>query len=142
VQDNHSRSVQRVVRGLHYQIRQPQGKLVRVVSGEVFDVVLDIRRWSPSFGQWVGTMLSEENRREVWIPPGFAHGFMVVSAVADCLYKATDYWDPEYERCIAWNDPALGISWPARVPPIVSAKDAKGLPFEQAEVYEHAFDRT
>jgi len=112
VQDNHSRSAQGVLRGLHYQIRQPQGKLVRVVAGEVFDVAVDIRRGSPTFGRWEGVVLSAENRRQLWIPEGFAHGFLVLSAYAEFLYKTTDYWAPEHERCIAWNDPDLAIGWP------------------------------
>jgi dTDP-4-dehydrorhamnose 3,5-epimerase len=114
VQDNHSRSVKNVLRGLHYQIQQPQGKLVRVVAGEVFDVVVDIRKSSPSFGQWVGEVLSAENKRQLWVPEGFAHGFVVLSEFAEFLYKTTDYYAPAHERCIAWNDPALDIKWPGR----------------------------
>jgi dTDP-4-dehydrorhamnose 3,5-epimerase len=135
VQDNHSRSGRGVLRGLHYQLRQPQGKLVRVVRGEVFDVAVDVRRSSPRFGQWVGVELSEDNQRQLWVPPGFAHGFLVLSDSADFLYKATDYYAPEHERCVAWNDPALAIAWPAGVTPILSAKDAAGLPLARAEVF-------
>jgi dTDP-4-dehydrorhamnose 3,5-epimerase len=135
VQDNHSRSVQGVLRGLHYQIRQPQGKLVRVVKGSVFDVAVDIRRSSPTFGQWVGVTLSEDNCRQLYVPPGFAHGFVVVSDSADFLYKTTDYYAPEHERCIAWNDAAIGIEWPIDGEPVVSAKDKAGLPLAQAELF-------
>ena len=135
VQDNHSRSVKNVVRGLHYQIRQPQGKLVRVSIGEVFDVAADIRRNSPTFGRWVGHVLSAENRKQLWIPPGFAHGFVVLSDYAEMLYKSTDYWAPEHERCIAWNDADLGIVWPVDGSPIISAKDARGQAFAEAETY-------
>ena len=118
VQDNHSRSAQGVLRGLHYQIQQPQGKLVRVTEGEVFDVAVDIRRSSPHFGQWVGVHLSADNKRQVWVPPGFAHGFAVLSASAEFLYKTTDYYAPEHERCIAWNDPQLAIDWYLQTPPL------------------------
>lgn len=135
VQDNHSRSAQGVLRGLHYQIRQPQGKLLRVVRGSVFDVAVDVRKSSPTFGRWVGVELSEENHRQLWVPPGFAHGFLVTSASADVLYKTTDYYAPEHERCIAWNDPAIGISWPLAGAPQLSAKDRAGLPLAQAEVF-------
>ena len=135
VQDNHSRSARGVLRGLHYQLQQPQGKLVRVVRGSVFDVAVDIRRTSPTFGKWVGVELSEENQRQMWVPPGFAHGFLVTSDSADFLYKTTDYYAPTHERCIAWNDPALAITWPAVVTPVLSAKDQQGLPLAQAEVY-------
>jgi dTDP-4-dehydrorhamnose 3,5-epimerase len=136
VQDNHSRSARGVLRGLHYQIRQPQGKLVRVVAGEVFDVAVDLRRSSPTFGKWFGHRLSDENRMQLWIPPGFAHGFTVLSESADFLYKTTDYWAPEHERCIAWNDPGLAIDWPlGGVTPQVSAKDAQGVAFANAEVF-------
>ena len=135
VQDNHSRSTRNVLRGLHYQIKQPQGKLVRVVRGEVFDVAVDIRRSSPTFGQWVGEMLSEENKRQLWVPPGFAHGFLVLSDSAEFLYKATDYYAPEHERCILWNDSDLGIRWPVSGQPLISAKDEKGAPFKDAEVF-------
>lgn len=136
VQDNHSRSARGVLRGLHYQIRQAQGKLVRVVAGEVFDVAVDLRRTSPTFGRWCGYRLSAENKRQLWIPPGFAHGFVVLSASADFLYKTTDYWAPEHERCIAWNDPDLAIDWPlAGLTPQLSAKDAQGIPFRDAETF-------
>ena len=135
VQDNHARSAQHVLRGLHYQIRQPQGKLIRVVAGEVFDVAADIRTGSPSFGRWVGQTLSAENRKQVWIPAGFAHGYLVLSDYAELLYKATDYWAPEHERCIAWNDPDLAIRWPLEGAPILSAKDAKGVALARAEVF-------
>lgn len=135
VQDNHSRSVQNVLRGLHYQIQQSQGKLVRAVVGTVFDVALDIRQSSPTFGKWVGCTLSAENKRQLWIPPGFAHGFFVVSEVAEILYKATDYYAPQYERSILWNDPDLGINWPITTEPILSAKDKAGEAFKTAEVY-------
>ena len=136
VQSNHSRSARQVLRGLHYQIRQAQGKLVRVVAGEVYDVAVDLRRSSPAFGQWVGEILSAENKKQLWIPPGFAHGFVVLSETAELLYKTTDYWSPEHERCIAWNDPNLAIDWPLSVAPILSAKDAQGVPFNEAEVYD------
>lgn len=137
VQDNHSRSGRHVLRGLHYQIRQPQGKLVRVISGEVFDVAVDIRKQSPTFGKWVGEILSEENRRMLWVPEGFAHGFLVLSEYAEFLYKTTDYWAPEFERSIAWNDPDLDISWPLdSEEPILSAKDRDGRRFREAEVFE------
>lgn len=135
VQDNHSRSVRGVLRGLHYQIRQPQGKLVRVVSGEVFDVAVDLRRSSPTFGKWVGFHLSAENKRMLWIPPGFAHGFLVLSEFADFLYKTTDYYAPQYERSILWNDPDLGVAWPLSVEPILSAKDRAGRRLRDAEVF-------
>ena len=136
VQDNHSRSAKNVLRGLHYQIRQPQGKLVRAVRGAVFDVAVDLRRKSPTFGRWVGTELSEENRRQLWIPVGFAHGFLVLSDVAEFLYKTTDYWAPEYERTIIWNDPDLAVAWPLQGEPVLSAKDARGTAFKEAEVFE------
>ena len=128
VQDNHSRSAKGVLRGLHYQIQQPQGKLVRVVRGSVFDVAVDIRKSSPNFGRWVGVELSEQNHRQLWVPPGFAHGFLVTSDTADFLYKTTDYYAPEFERCIAWNDPDLAIVWPldGDSQPLVSAKDQAG----------------
>jgi dTDP-4-dehydrorhamnose 3,5-epimerase len=136
VQDNHSRSARRVLRGLHYQIRQPQGKLVRVVAGEVFDVAVDIRRGSPTFGRWVGERLSAENKRQMWIPEGFAHGFVVLSEHAEFLYKTTDYWAPEHERCIAWNDPQLAIAWPIEGAPSLSGKDAKGRLLREAELFD------
>ncbi len=136
VQDNHSRSARGVLRGLHYQIQQPQGKLVRVARGAVFDVAVDLRRSSPRFGQWVGVELSEDNQRQMWVPPGFAHGFLVLSESADFLYKTTDYYAPEHERCIAWDDPDLAIAWPAMAQaPSLSAKDAAGLPLARAETY-------
>ena len=135
VQDNHSRSAKNVLRGLHYQIKQPQGKLVRVVSGEVFDVAVDIRKSSPTFGQWAGCILSETNKRQFWVPAGFAHGFVVLSDTADFLYKTTDYYAPEYERSILWNDPGIGIDWKITDEPILSAKDKAGIPLEQAEVF-------
>jgi len=135
VQDNHSRSGRGVLRGLHYQIRQAQGKLVRVISGEVFDVAVDIRRSSPNFGRWVGERLSAENKTMVWIPPGFAHGFAVLSEHAEFLYKTTDYYAPEHERCILWNDPEIGIEWPLAGAPILSSKDAAGTPLRSAEVF-------
>ena len=135
VQDNHSRSAQGVLRGLHYQIRQPQGKLVRVVRGSVFDVAVDLRRSSPTFGRWVGVELSESNYRQLWVPPGFAHGFVVTSESADFLYKTTDYYAPEHERSIAWNDPAIGIQWPMDGAPALSARDQQGVSLAQAEVY-------
>jgi dTDP-4-dehydrorhamnose 3,5-epimerase len=133
VQDNHSRSVKNVLRGLHYQINHPQGKLVRVTVGEVFDIAVDIRQKSPTFGQWVGEILSAENKRQLWVPEGFAHGFLVVSDVAEFLYKTTDYWHPEFERSIIWNDPQLAIEWPLEVEPVLAKKDAAGLPFDEAE---------
>jgi dTDP-4-dehydrorhamnose 3,5-epimerase len=136
VQDNHSRSAKHVLRGLHYQIKQPQGKLVRVVAGEVFDVAVDIRRASATFGKWVGERLSADNKKQMWVPPGLAHGFLVLSDVADFLYKTTDYYAPEHERCIRWNDPDLNIQWPiSHGAPIVSAKDEKGELFKDAEVF-------
>lgn len=136
VQDNHSRSARHVLRGLHYQIRQAQGKLVRVVSGAVYDVAVDIRKSSPTFGKWTGVELSAENKRMLWIPPGFAHGFLVLSDYAEFLYKTTDYWAPEFERCIRWNDSDLGVAWPlGAAQPLLSAKDAQGVMFREAEVY-------
>ena len=137
VQDNHSRSAGGVLRGLHYQVQQPQGKLVRVVRGAVFDVVVDIRRSSPTFGKWVGIKLSEDNNMQVWVPPGFAHGFVVLSDSAEFLYKTTDYYAPEHERCIHWNDPDLAIRWPLQdETPSLSAKDALGESFAEAAVFE------
>ena len=135
VQDNHSRSAKGVLRGLHYQIKQPQGKLVRVVRGAVFDVAVDVRKSSPTFGRWVGVELTEENHRQLWVPPGFAHGFVVTSESADFLYKTTEYYAPEFERCIAWNDPAIGIEWPHDLSPQLSAKDQAGLPLAAADVF-------
>lgn len=135
VQDNHSRSARGVLRGLHYQIRQAQGKLVRVTAGEVFDVAVDLRRASPTFGRWEGTHLSAENKRQVWIPEGFAHGFVVLSDSAEFLYKTTDYWAPEHERCIRWDEPEIGVRWPLAAAPLVSAKDAQGSTLTAAEVF-------
>lgn len=136
VQDNHSRSAKGVLRGLHYQIRHAQGKLVRVVEGEVLDVAVDIRRASPNFGKWVGVRLSEQNHRQLWVPPGFAHGFVVLSESAQFLYKTTDYWYPEFERSLLWNDPALGIDWQLDGEPVLAAKDAAGKCLSEADVYE------
>ena len=135
VQDNHSKSQRGVLRGLHYQIRQPQGKLVRVVAGEVFDVAVDLRRSSPSFGRWFGTHLSAQNQRQLWIPEGFAHGFVVLSESAEFLYKTTDYYAPEHERSLLWNDPELGIDWPFDEPPQLSAKDQAGKLLRDAELF-------
>ena len=135
VQDNHSRSGRNVLRGLHYQIEHPQGKLVRVIVGEVFDVAVDLRRNSQTFGRWTGHTLSAENKCMMWVPPGFAHGFYVTSEFAEFLYKTTDYWYPEHERCLAWNDPVLGITWPLIGEPQLAAKDSAGLRLDQAEVY-------
>jgi dTDP-4-dehydrorhamnose 3,5-epimerase len=135
VQDNHSKSLRNVVRGLHYQVGCPQGKLVRVVSGAVYDVVVDLRRASPTFGQWAATELSAENKHQLWIPPGFAHGFMAISDSAECVYKTTDYWSPPDERTLLWNDPALGIPWPLSAEAVLSAKDKLGVPLAQAEVF-------
>ena len=136
VQDNHSKSTKNVLRGLHYQIKQPQGKLVRVVVGEVFDVAVDLRRESPNFGEWVGIHLSAENKRQFWVPPGFAHGFLVLSAAAEFLYKTTDYYAPEHERSLLWNDRDLGIDWPLEGDPILSVKDQSGVRFKDAEVFD------
>lgn len=136
VQDNHSRSAKGVLRGLHYQIQHAQGKLVRVVEGEVFDVAVDIRRSSPNFGKWVGVHLSAENHRQLWVPPGFAHGFMVLSESAKFLYKTTDYWFPEHERSIVWNDPEIGIEWPIDFEPLLAAKDAAAQQLAEAECFE------
>lgn len=136
VQDNHSKSNKGVLRGLHYQVEQAQGKLVRVVSGEVFDVAVDIRKSSPSFGQWVGYHLSGENKKQLWVPPGFAHGFLVLSETAEFLYKTTDFYAPAHERCIAWNDPSIGIQWPnIGSAPLLSGKDQQGLGINQAELF-------
>lgn len=136
VQDNHSKSAKNVLRGLHYQIQQPQGKLVRVATGEVFDVAVDLRRNSEYFGQWVGVHLSAENKRQLWVPPGFAHGFLVLSENAEFLYKTTDYYAPAYERSVLWNDSDLGIDWPIDQPPILSGKDQLGSRFKDADVFE------
>ena len=135
VQDNHSRSSKGVLRGLHYQIEQPQGKLVRVAQGAVFDVAVDIRKSSTTFGQWVGAELSADNHRQLWVPPGFAHGFVVLSDTAEFLYKTTDYYAPEHERCIVWNDDALAIQWPLGLAPILSAKDQLGATLRNAELF-------
>lgn len=136
VQDNHSRSAKNVLRGLHYQIQHPQGKLVRVIAGEVFDVAVDIRKASPAFGKWVGVTLSADNKRQLWVPPGFAHGFVVVSETSEFLYKTTDYWYPEFERSIIWNDPDLAISWPIEGKPTLAKKDAEGRLLRSAEIFE------
>lgn len=137
VQDNQSRSQKGTLRGLHYQIQQPQGKLVRVIAGEIFDVAVDIRRNSPTFGKWVGDYLSAENKRMIWVPPGFAHGFYVTTPEAEVIYKATDYYAPQWERTIAWNDPAIGITWPfGEQQPILSVKDAAGRLLADAEIFE------
>ena len=135
VQDNHSRSARNVLRGLHYQIQQSQGKLVRVVQGEVFDVAVDLRKSSKTFGQWVGEFLSDDNKRQLWIPEGFAHGFVVLSETAEFLYKTTDSYAPAHERCMLWSDATLAIQWPVGIQPILSAKDAQGKPFIEAEVF-------
>ncbi|WP_427310856.1 dTDP-4-dehydrorhamnose 3,5-epimerase [Cupriavidus sp. H39] len=136
VQDNHSRSAKNVLRGLHYQIQQPQGKLVRVVAGSVFDVAVDIRRSSPNFGRWVGVELSAENKRQLWVPEGFAHGFVVLSESAEFLYKTTDYYAPQFERSLRWDDPALGIQWPIDGAPVLSKKDEDAPAFAVAELFE------
>jgi dTDP-4-dehydrorhamnose 3,5-epimerase len=135
VQDNHSRSVKGVLRGLHYQIQQPQGKLVRVTQGEVFDVAVDIRKSSPTFGKWVGEILSADNKKQMWVPEGFAHGFVVLSDTAEFLYKTTDYYAPQFERCIVWNDASLAIDWHIQGEPVLSSKDAQGTAFKAAEVF-------
>ena len=135
VQDNHTRSGKNVLRGLHYQIGKPQGKLMRVIAGEVLDVAVDIRRSSASFGRWVSVVLSAANRRQVWVPEGYAHGFVVLSDAAEFIYKVTDYWAPEHERCIRWDDPQLAINWGLTCDPVLSAKDAKGTAFSEAEVF-------
>jgi len=136
VQDNHSRSARGVLRGLHYQIENAQGKLVRVVEGEVFDVAVDIRRSSPNFGKWVGVNLSEKNHRQLWVPPGFAHGFVVLSESAQFLYKTTDYWYQAHERSIVWNDPEIGIDWPIDFEPLLAAKDAAGKHLSEADCFK------
>ncbi len=135
VQDNHSRSAKGVLRGLHYQIQQPQGKLVRVIQGEVFDVAVDLRKSSPTFGKWVGAVLSAENKHQLWVPEGFAHGFVVLSETAEFLYKTTDYYAPEHERCVRWDDATLAIQWPADNQNILSAKDQSGKSFTETEVF-------
>lgn len=139
VQDNHSKSAANVLRGLHYQIQQPQGKLVRVAVGEVFDVAVDLRRQSSTFGQWVSAILSAENKRQMWVPPGFAHGFLVLKDDTEFLYKTTDYYAPQFERCVRWDDLEIGIDWPLLAPPILSAKDKSGLDLSNAEVFEAGF---
>ena len=136
VQDNHSKSVKGVLRGLHYQIKQSQGKLVRVSSGEVFDVAVDLRKFSSTFGKWAGVNLSSDNKRQLWIPAGFAHGFVVLSDTAEFLYKTTDYYAPEHERCIRWDDKDLAIDWQCKKKPLVSDKDAQGMTFKQADFFE------
>lgn len=136
VQDNHSKSARNVLRGLHYQIEHPQGKLVRVVQGAVFDVAVDIRRGSPTFGRHVAMELSAENKKQLWIPPGFAHGFLVLSETAEFLYKTTDFYFPQHERCIAWDDPAIGISWPVGAAPVLSAKDCQGTRLGDAALFD------
>jgi dTDP-4-dehydrorhamnose 3,5-epimerase len=135
VQDNHSRSAKGVLRGLHYQIKQPQGKLLRVIDGEVFDVAVDLRRASPNFGKWTGNVLSAENKKQMWVPEGFAHGYLVLSETAEVLYKVTDYYAPEHERTLLWNDSTIGITWPLNRAPILSQKDQRGVPLAQAEVF-------
>ncbi len=135
VQDNHSRSARDVLRGLHYQVRQAQGKLVRVTAGEVFDVAVDIRKGSATFGQWVGAHLSAENKRQMWVPEGFAHGFLVISEFAEFLYKTTDFYAPDHERCIRWDDPEIAIAWPTQGPPTLSVKDQQGKSLKEAEIF-------
>jgi dTDP-4-dehydrorhamnose 3,5-epimerase len=137
VQDNHSRSRRGVLRGLHYQIRQPQGKLVRVVRGRIFDVAVDLRRASPDFGKWIGVELGEEDHRQLWVPPGFGHGFLVLSEVAEVLYKTTDYYAPEHERSLLWNDPSVGVAWPLEgMTPVLSKKDTDGFPLNECELFD------
>jgi dTDP-4-dehydrorhamnose 3,5-epimerase len=136
VQDNHSRSAKNVLRGLHYQLKQPQGKLVRVLSGEIFDVAVDVRKSSPTFGQWVGEIISCENKRQIWVPEGFAHGFLVLSDTTEVLYKTTDYWAPDDEYCIAWDDPGIGIQWPFDGNPQRSAKDRQGALLNEAVLFD------
>lgn len=136
VQDNHSKSAKNVLRGLHYQIQQPQGKLVRVTSGEVFDVAVDIRKSSPTFGKYVGVHLSAENKRQLWVPSGFAHGFVVLTETVEFLYKTTDFYAPQFERCIRWNDPDIAIAWPIEGAPLLSAKDQQGASLKEAELFE------
>lgn len=136
VQDNHSKSAKGVLRGLHYQIEHPQGKLVRVTQGEVFDVAVDIRKGSPTFGKWEGVLLSAENKRQLWIPPGFAHGFLVLSESAEFLYKTTDYYYPEFERSLLWSDPSVGIQWPIQTTPLLAAKDRDAATLDRAEVFD------
>jgi dTDP-4-dehydrorhamnose 3,5-epimerase len=136
VQDNHSRSAKNVLRGLHYQIQQPQGKLVRVTTGEVFDVAVDLRKNSATFGKWVGELLSAENKKQMWIPEGFAHGFLVLSEYAEFLYKTTDYYAPAHERCLIWNDETTDVQWPLQATPLLSGKDAQGLSFKNIDVFD------
>jgi len=136
VQDNHSRSTEGVLRGLHYQVRHPQGKLVRTVQGAVFDVAVDLRRSSPTFGQWAGDILTADNHKQMWVPPGFAHGFVVLGESAEILYKTTDYWYPEHERSLLWNDPAIGIEWPIGFVPQLAARDAMACLLQQAELFD------
>lgn len=136
VQDNHSRSSRGVLRGLHYQLQQAQGKLVRVVSGEIFDVAVDVRKSSPTFGKWISAVLSAENKHQIWVPVGFAHGFQVLSETAEVLYKATDFYAPEHERSILWNDPDIGIEWPSDISPVLSGKDGAGVPFKSADYFD------
>lgn len=136
VQDNHSKSAKGVLRGLHYQIQHPQGKLVRVVQGEVFDVAVDLRRSSPTFGKWVAEVLSADNKKQLWVPPGFAHGFLVLSETTEFLYKTTDYWYPEHERSLLWSDPAVGIEWPIECQPLLAVKDAAALGLTQCDCYD------
>jgi dTDP-4-dehydrorhamnose 3,5-epimerase len=136
VQDNHSRSAKGVLRGLHYQIQHPQGKLVRVTQGELFDVAVDLRRSSPTFGKWEGVLLSADNKRQLWVPPGFGHGFVVLSDSAEFLYKTTDYYHPEFERSLLWNDPTVGIQWPLGSAPLLAAKDAAALTLDKAELFD------
>jgi dTDP-4-dehydrorhamnose 3,5-epimerase len=138
VQDNHSCSARGVLRGLHYQIQNPQGKLVRVTAGEIYDVAVDIRRGSPTFGKWVGEVITAKDKKQIWVPAGFAHGFLVLSDTAEVLYKTTDYYNPDHERSIAWNDPTLKIEWPIQQQPILSGKDANAPFFTEAEVYDYA----
>lgn len=135
VQDNHSRSVRHVLRGLHYQIQQPQAKLIRAIAGEVFDVAVDLRRGSPTFARWIGVTLSAVNKRQLWIPVGFAHGFLVLSDSAECLYKTTDYWSPQHERCLIWNDALVAITWPIREKPVLSQKDSAGSPLKECQLF-------
>jgi dTDP-4-dehydrorhamnose 3,5-epimerase len=136
VQDNHSRSVRNVLRGLHYQVKQPQGKLLRVIAGEIFDVAVDLRRSSPTFCRWASVVLSADNKRQIWSPEGFAHGFLVLSEYAEVLYKTTDYWAPEHERCLLWNDSRLAISWPLTSDPVLSSKDRQGLALQASQLFD------
>ena len=135
VQDNHSRSARNVLRGFHYQIRRPQGKLIRATAGEIYDIVVDLRKSSRTFGRWTANVLSDRNRHVLWVPTGFAHAFLVTSDYAEMLYKTTDYWAPQHERCIAWNDPTLNVAWPLQGEPVLSAKDRQGIAFDRAELF-------